>query len=346
MKSLALNAVLKIDEKSGYSILHAICINKDAYSAIRIAVQAISGGHDIEGHRVRQRLGRKSKKAERFADMNVIDILGHHVEGVYNFILQDLLYERYRSSSLLKAVMTEDVDEVIRLVREGKDEKQRYFLGGWGLNYCSPLTVASMTGSHDILSTLIDLGADVSPQGDPVPSPLSVASAWNNYNAAKLLMREGADVNQIDKDGNTAFHYAAANGNVEIIKLLLDSGARTDKRDKDGNSALHLTLDPVASSELCFPIYEAHTVLRHDPLSGSASLRTKRRQTLKYLIERNFQVDTKDSLGQTPLYLALSSADIETLFLTEKIKSRGKGSPLRMSSEEAGTSERRKEVEK
>ena len=328
------------------------------YSATRIAVQAICAGHDIEEHRVRQRLGRQSKKAERFAGMSFIDILEHHGGYLYGDMLEKLLRTlRDHSPSLLKAVTTEDVDEVIRLVKEGEDVNKCYALGGWRRESYSPLTVASMTGSHEILSTLIDLGADVNPHRervitfwyqDLVPSPLSVASAWNNYNAVKLLMRKGADVNQIDRYGNTALHYAAANGNVEIVKLLLDSRARIDKNDKEGNSAMHLALVPAVSSEFFFlPFGKPGYIL----LSGSAPLRTKRRQTSKYLIERKFQVDKKNSFGQTPLYLALSSADTETvLFLTEK-KSRGKGSALGMRSdeeeqEEQEASERRKGVKK
>ena len=358
MKSLALNAVLKINEKSGYSVLHAICINKDLYTATRIAVQAICAGHDIGEHRVRQRLGNKSKKAERFAGMSVIGILGHYDVDVCHMLdgllrtlshrggyLCDATLEKLfftsgdHSSSLLKAAATEDVDEVIRLVREGEDLNQRYFLGGCGLDHSSPLTVASMTGSHEILSTLIDLGAKVSPQRKRViinmyrvPSPLSVASAWNNYNAVKLLIRNGADVNQIDVDDNTALHYAAANGNVEIVKLLLDSGARIDKNDMYGDSALHLTLVPAVRSELCFPPFEAR--YDHGPFSRSAPFSTKRRQTSKYLIERNFQVDKKNWWGQTPLYLALSSANTETVLLLTEKKSRGKGIPLGMSSDD------------
>ena len=261
MKSLALNAILKIDEKSGYSILHAISVNKDLYSATRIAVQAICAGHDIEEHRVRQRLGSKSKKAERFAGMSVVDILGHHVGYAYGNMLEELLYTlRDHSSRLLNAVTTEDVDQVIRFVREGEDVNQSDARGGWERGSYSPLTVACITGSHEILSTLIDLGAHVNLQReqvirywDQVPSPLSVASAWNNYSAAELLMRKGADVNGFDKDGNTALHYAAANGNVGIVKLLVDSGADTDKNGVNDNSALHLTLAPVAPSELCLP---------------------------------------------------------------------------------------------
>ena len=340
MKSLALDTILEIDEKSGYSILHAICINKDMYSATRIAVQAICAGHDIEEHRVRQRLGRQSKKAERFAGMSFIDILEHHGGYLYGDMLEKLLRTlRDHSPSLLKAVTTEDVDEVIRLVKEGEDVNKCYALGGWRRESYSPLTVASMTGSHEILSTLIDLGADVSLQRervrrhwDQAPSPLSVASAWNNYNAVKLLMRKGADVNDIDEDGNTALHYAAANGNVEIVKLLLDSGARIDKNDGDGNSALHLTLVPAVRSELCFPPFEAR--YDHGPFSLSAPLRTKRRQTSKYLIERKFQVDKKNRWGQTPLYLALSSADTETVLLLTEKKGHRKGIPLGMSSDD------------
>ena len=350
MKSLALNAILKIDEKSGYSILHTISINNDLYSATRIAVQAICAGHDIDKHRVRLRLGSKSKKAETFAGMSVTDILRHLGEYAYGNLLEELLRTlRGRSSSLLKAVTTEDVDQVIRLVREEKDVIQRYARGGWERESYSPLTVASMTGSHEILSTLIDLGAKVSPQRervrrhwnqDQVPSPLSVASAWNNYNAVKLLMRKGADVNGIDKDGNMALDYAAANGNVEIVKLLLDSGARIDKIVSTDNSALHLTFVPAVSSKLYFPPFEA----RYDSISGSTTLRTKRRQTSKYLIERGFQVDKKNRLGQTPLFLALSSADTETVLLLSEKESHGRGSALGMSSDEAEASERRKEA--
>ena len=352
LKSLALNAVLKIDEKTGYSILHAICINKDMYPAIRIAVQAICAGHDIQEHRVSLRLGSKSKKAERFAGMNVTDILRHLGEYAYGNLMEELLRTlRGRSSSLLKAVTTEDVDQVIRLVREGEDVNQSDARGGWERESVSPLTVACITGSHEILSTLVDLGADVGPQRervrihwdqDQVPSPLSVASAWNNYNAVKLLMRKGADVNGIDKDGNMALDYAAANGNVEIVKLLLDSGADTDKIVSTDNSALHLTFVPAVSSELYFPPFEA----RYDAISGSATLRTKRRQTSKYLIERGFQVDKKNSWGQTPLFLALSSADTETVLLLTEKKSRGKGSALGMRSdeEEQEASKRRKEA--
>ena len=344
LKSLALNAVLKIDEKTGYSILHTICINKDLYSATRIAVQANCAGHDIEEHRVRQRLGSKSIKAERFAGMSVIDILRHRGRYLYGDILEGVLHTlRDRSSRLLKAVTTEDVDyEVIRLVREGEDVNQRYTFGRRGRNR-SPLTVACMTGSHEILSKLVDPQRERVRRHwnqDQVPSPLSVASALNNYNAVKLLMRRGADVNQTDRDGNTALHYAAANGNVEIVKLLLDSGARIDTSDRQGNSALHLILVPVVGAELCFP-YDA-SLLHHDPFSGSAPLRTKRRQTSKYLIERGFQVDQKNRLGQTPLFLALSSADTETVLLLTEKKSRGKGSALGMSSDEAEASERRR----
>ena len=281
LKSLALNAILKIDEKRGYSILHAICINKDVYSATRIAVQAIFAGHDIEEHRV-------SEKAERFAGMTTEKILGENWDNyVYSTVLQQLNLILHRDpTGFLKAVTEGDVDKVTRLVKEGVNVNQKICLssGSHKLQQeCSMVTLTGISGSQEVLTALIKLGGEVNSIRLET-SLLSVACAWNNYSVAELLMRNGADVNAKDSSGNTALHYAAANGNVDIVQLLMDFKARPDDFHMTGNSALGLALAPDVFSVLALPPLALPSFGRHKLLSANTVLRTKKAQTSHFLI--------------------------------------------------------------
>ena len=315
LKSLALNAVLKINEKSGYSVLHAICINKDVYSFNRIAMQAVIAGHDIKGHRV-------SEKAEKFAGMTTEEILGqdHYVNSDVLWRLDYILSRD--PTGFLKAVTEGDVDKVTRLVKEGVDVNKKID-PGYGEDEdededeaCSLMTLASMSGNQEVLTALIKLGGDVNPKSLGT-SLLSVACAWNNYSAVKLLMRKGADVNAENSPGNTALNYAAANGNVEIVKLLMDYKARPDDVDWYGNSALHLALAPDVPAVLALTQFADY-----DLVSVSALSRTKKTQTSHFLIKQGVELQKKNNLGQTPLYLAMCSGDTEAvLHLAEQKKS-------------------------
>ena len=310
LKSLALNEILKINERTGYSILHAICINRDLCSATRIAVQAICAGHNIKEHRV-------SEKAERFADMTTKKILGVD-QYVYSDVLRkldDIL--SWDRRGFLRAVTEGDVDKVTRLVMQGVDVNKKIDPSHEEDEACSLMTLASMSGNQEVLTALIKLGGDVNPKR-LVKSPLSVACAWNKYSVAQLLMRNGADVNTKDSSGYTVLHYAAANNNVEIVKLLMDYEARPDDVDMTGNSALHLALAPDVSAVLALPPFAGYTLL-----SANAVLRTKKAQTSHFLIKQGVKVQKENNLGQTPLYLAMCSVDTQAvLLLAEQKKER------------------------
>ena len=328
LKSLALNAILKIDEKSGYSILHAICINKDTYNATRIAVQAIIAGHDIKGHRV-------SEKAEMFAGMTTEEIFDKNWL-LLSILLKDLNHDE---RGFLKAVTEGDVNEITRLVVQGVDVNKKIDPSHEEDEACSLMTLASMSGSQAVLNALIELGGEVNPKS-LAASPLSVACAWNNYSAAKLLMRNGAcrrtlfgfqslrrrkfrdraNVNAVDSSGNTALHYAAANGNVEIVKLLMDYKARPDDVNRTENSALHLALAPDVPDVLALPPCNDYELL-----SANAVLRTKKAQTSHFLIKQGVEMQKENNLGQTPLYLAMCSGDTQAVLLLAEQK---KESPL------------------
>ena len=106
-----------------------------------------------------------------------------------------------------------------------------------------PLFVASFNGSVEILSYLLDNGADMNAvsniEGHTI-TPLIAAVQSGNLESVKVLLKYGADIegrgdfkyvskrhpfHSVSFEGCTPLFVAAGNGNVEILNCLLDSGA-------------------------------------------------------------------------------------------------------------------------
>ena len=122
-------------------------------------------------------------------------------------------------------------------------------LDGWKRGGWSPLYLAAMWNSSNVVRELITGGADVNA---PVGSwtPLHTA-AWNNYgNAIEELIAGLADVNARTSDTNTPLHLAAMQGALnaadELIVGHADIGARSEKSyykgtwTEDGWTPLHM----------------------------------------------------------------------------------------------------------
>jgi Ankyrin repeats (many copies) len=139
----------------------------------------------------------------------------------------------------------------------------------------TPLHVAASAGHSDMLSLLIEHGADVNGRGLVGNTPLHRASrnarleagqfllnrganidAPNDYNStaliystdwshaefARMLLERGAMIDARGIYGRTALHWAAADGQTEVVRLLLERGADAHVRDEDGNTPYKLGL--------------------------------------------------------------------------------------------------------
>jgi len=111
---------------------------------------------------------------------------------------------------------------------------------------------AAAEGHHDVVQTLITLGADVksaSQSGftpmifaaakndgksirhlvaagaEPTPKALHVAFAYRNAAAMSALVESGASPNITDATGATPLHAAAQLGDADLIRILLKKGA-------------------------------------------------------------------------------------------------------------------------
>ena len=81
--------------------------------------------------------------------------------------------------------------------------------------------LASMWGEVDLVSFLVNLGANIDARGSNGLTPLCGAVKNNHLEIVKKLLECGANINILDSDGNTPLQIAQQNQNNEIINILI-----------------------------------------------------------------------------------------------------------------------------
>mgnify|MGYP005865090663 CR=1 FL=1 len=87
------------------------------------------------------------------------------------------------------------------------------------------LHLSMKKGDLDMVTSLVENGADVNLRNNHGDSPLLIATFFNHLEAVKYLLKKGAGINLPNLNGVTPLHIASIQGNVEIVKFLLASGA-------------------------------------------------------------------------------------------------------------------------
>lgn len=103
------------------------------------------------------------------------------------------------------------------------------------------LTIDSFNDKKsDIISLLIEHGADIEKQNSEGEKPLHRATSNKNYACILSLISHGANINSTNsKNGRTPLHKAAYKGYKECVKMLLDYGADINLTDSKGETPLH-----------------------------------------------------------------------------------------------------------
>jgi len=79
---------------------------------------------------------------------------------------------------------------------------------------------ASKDNAVELLTTLLDAGADINALNENGQTALHLAVFWNNADAVKLLIDRGADRTIKNKSGRTAEQLAIHYDHVEVMKVL------------------------------------------------------------------------------------------------------------------------------
>lgn len=104
----------------------------------------------------------------------------------------------------------------------------------------SPLHLAAFFCHKEITEHLLQHSApanDIAENRSRV-MPLHSAVAGGDHEIVTLLLDHGADIDARQEGGFTPLMAAAANGRVEIVQVLLDHGADTSMQSDDGHTAL------------------------------------------------------------------------------------------------------------
>ena len=205
----------------------------------------------------------------------------------------------------------------------------------------NPLHVAAAEGHVLTAHILIQAGAVVDVLDDEQNTALMIASQEGKSNIVKYLLQAGAKLSWKGDDGMTSLHLAAQNGHLEVVHAILNQNNKQRKfinmQDEGGwtplvwacenrheeiiNYLLKRGADPLKIDT------EGNIALHWGALSGS-------RSTCETLLNHGCDVNSTNSLGETPMHIALRQDhyEVAVLFLMRganlKIKNKNGQEPV------------------
>ena len=87
---------------------------------------------------------------------------------------------------------------------------------------------------------LLNLGADPNCVDSQMRSPVHYACKMNDIEMLSNLVEYGAEIELKDVTGRNPLHIATVYGSLNAVTYLLESAVSADALDNEGNSALHL----------------------------------------------------------------------------------------------------------
>lgn len=109
----------------------------------------------------------------------------------------------------------------------------------------TPIYCAIKSDNIQVLDKFVKSGMGVNFRSDLYDgiSPLHYASALGMDNIVSYLIQEGADVNIQDLNGQTPLHKAVTQDNIVVLYSLLNAGANVDIEDNQGNTPLDIAVE-------------------------------------------------------------------------------------------------------
>ena len=165
-------------------------------------------------------------------------------EDVVSFLLENgasVNAQSGRYDTALQAAAHEGHLYTIDLLFGHRDKANPNLMGGL---YDTALQAAAWKGHGEIVTRLVERGAQVDAQRKGGRNALLCAAAQGHADIVSLLLDQGAFVDTRDGNyGRTSLSWAAWNGHEEVVKILICHQANINAVDHQNSTPLHLALE-------------------------------------------------------------------------------------------------------
>ncbi|KAJ5552018.1 hypothetical protein N7535_000035 [Penicillium sp. DV-2018c] len=197
--------------------------------------------------------------------------------------------------------------------------------------YASPLEAAAQAGHWEVVTFLLDKGADPDiPERDHVDTALQAAAYQGRRDMVLTLLNHHADVNRPGITWGTALTAACVGQHEEVVKLLLDNGADINvaagvgtalqAASKNGHQKLvKLLLENGAD-------VNAHTEYGLHGTALIAAASKGERDTVELLLDNGADVHGRSRIYGTALHAAAIVGDVQ---IVQLLLARGADSTIR-----------------
>ncbi|KAF4085338.1 hypothetical protein AMELA_G00116960 [Ameiurus melas] len=203
--------------------------------------------------------------------------------------------------------------ELFEACRSGELERVKTLLTAENVNSrdtagrkSTPLHFAAGFGRRDVVSYLLQHGANVYARDDGGLISLHNACSFGHAEVVNLLLQHGADPNSRDNWNYTPLHEAAIKGKIDVCIVLLQHGAEPSIRNTDGRTALDLA---EASTKAVLTGEYRKDELLESARSGNEE------KLMSLLTPLNVNCHASDGRKSTPLHLAAGYNRVKTVQL-------------------------------
>jgi ankyrin repeat protein len=139
---------------------------------------------------------------------------------------------RKSATDLINSILIKDVHGVKRLLALGHCPNSRE-----AEHNQSALMLAAQREEMEILSCLMQAGADIELRDDTERTALMLAASAGRTTAVRALVENKANINSRDQNRLTALHHSVHSVNIECVTVLLENGADCGFTDSEGQTA-------------------------------------------------------------------------------------------------------------
>lgn len=276
----------------------------------------------------------------------------------FEFPISSVIHYDNLDDVYLNALSIGDVDKLKYCLEEGKNnpndsiilslrEDGILYQGYGSLHYAIQNCEKNIV---DVISILIQNGADVNQQQHHGETPLYYAVKKGKYNVVKLLIDNGAKVhnmigmenpfkialengfndifyllidtniqNNIETDYNDLLKYAAGFSNEEIMSFLIEKGADVNHEKQYDNPALHTAVLMNKMNNVQFLIQKGAKVNTTNPYTPLHVAAWRNHEDIaRFLLEHGANPITIDEYGRTPADIANKSGHNNIIILLSK----------------------------